>query len=78
MADYEIKDFADEVAYCVTYHIEQMYPAAVEACPKSFLLSVRGCTKNAIISGCAIHKLRLMADEAQEAARQLLEGNHAK
>lgn len=50
----ETKDFIQAIAMNigkqVAHHIEIMYPEAVEACASTFLLSVRNCTYNNIMS----------------------------
>lgn len=43
-----LKEEAGEIGTYVAYHIEEMYPGAVKATPKSFLLSVRNFTSNKI------------------------------
>ena len=45
-----IKAVAKDIAKEVAHHIEMMYPTAVKTAPSTFLLSVRGCVYNQIMS----------------------------
>jgi len=42
------REFAEDLAMNIAYHIESMYPEAVKAAPKSFLKSVRGFIQNKV------------------------------
>ncbi len=45
-----LKGIAEDIGREVAHHIDTMYPQAVEACPSTFLLSVRGCVHNQIMA----------------------------
>lgn len=62
---------AKDVGDAVAAHIETMYPAAVAACPGTFLLSVRNSTFNELMAA-------IMVNDAGDIAARLAERKRAR
>lgn len=67
-----VKAIAMDIGKAVVHHIETMYPAAVEACPSTFKLSVRNCVHNEIMAAIEVN------DEGQIVARLRARKDHRR
>jgi hypothetical protein len=66
-----VKAIAKDVGEAVVAHVETMYPAAIEATPTTFKLSLRNCVINEIMAA-------IKTSDADEIAERLAERKKAR